>query len=95
MLLSDSIPKVGVEIRFTQAARPHRIGRASVRWVLAHTRPTEVTTNHGSPAWRWSGPEERGRKLEVIAVEVHGTRDLGPVLLVIHAMPTDFTKESP
>jgi hypothetical protein len=84
-----------MEIRFTQAARRHRIGRASVRWMLANTTPTEGTTNHGSPAWRWVGPDERGRELEVIAVEVQGDRDPESVLLVIHVMPTDLKKESP
>lgn len=84
-----------MEIRFTQAARRHRIGRGSVRWMLAHTAPTEVLTNHGSPAWLWVGPDERGRELEVIAVEIQGTQDPEPVLLVIHAAPTNFTKESP
>jgi hypothetical protein len=84
-----------MEIRFTQAARRHRIGRASVRWMLANTMPTGVMTNHGSPAWRWVGADERGRELEVIAVEVQGDRDPEPVLLVIHVMPTDLKKESP
>jgi hypothetical protein len=84
-----------MKIRFTQAARRHRIGRATVRWMLANTTPTGVTTNHGSPAWRWVGPDERGRELEVIAVEAQGDGDPEPVLLVIHVMPTDFTKESP
>lgn len=83
-----------MELRFTQAARRHRIGRASVRWMLAHTVPTETTTKGGSPAWRWVGPDERDRHLDVIAVEVQGDRDPEPVLLVIHVMPTHFNKES-
>ncbi|KPN47867.1 hypothetical protein AN933_23765 [Mycobacterium intracellulare subsp. chimaera] len=63
--------------------------------MLAHTAPIVVTTNHGSPGWRWVGPDERGRELEVIAVEVQGDRDPEPVLLVIHVMPANFRKESP
>jgi hypothetical protein len=84
-----------MEIRFTQAARRHRIGRASVRWLLAHTTPTTATTAQGSPAWQWVGVDERGRQLEVIAVEVQGDQNPEPVLLVIHVMPTHFRKESP
>lgn len=41
------------------------------------------------------GVDERGRQLEIIAVEVQGDRDPEPVLLVIHVMPTHFHKESP
>ncbi len=84
-----------VELRFTQAARRHRVGRASVRWMLARTSPAATTTKDGSQAWLWVGPDERGRELEVIAVEVQGSQDLDPVLLVIHVMPTQFTKEEP
>jgi hypothetical protein len=74
-------------IRFTQAARRHRIGGASVLWVMASTTPTAITTNGGGVAWRWIGPDERGRELDVIAVEVQGAKDATPILLVIHVMP--------
>lgn len=76
-----------MEIRFTQAARRHRIGRASVRWAMAAHEPTTITTKNGEVAWRWIGPDERGRVLDVIAVEAQGEQDHEPVLLVIHAMP--------
>ena len=82
-----------MDIKFTQAARRHRIGRASVRWVMAQHNPTETTTNDGGEAWRWVGPDERGRELEVIAVEVQGEQDAEPVLLVIHVMPSYRRKE--
>ena len=82
-----------MEIRFTQAARRHRIGKASARFVLAHVLPTGVTTAHGSPAWRWVGIDERGRELEIVAVEVLGDQDPEPVLLVLHVMPTHYRKE--
>ncbi len=61
-----------LEIRFTTAARRHRVGRASVRFVMARTSPTGVATSHGSPGWLWLGPDERGRQLEIVAVEVQG-----------------------
>ncbi|MGH9060895.1 MAG: hypothetical protein ACRDZY_15500 [Acidimicrobiales bacterium] len=84
-----------MEVRFAQAARRHRIGRASVRWMLAHSAPTGITTRQGTPGWRWVGPDERDRQLEVVAVEVQSDRDPEPVLLVIHVMPTHFHRESP
>ena len=74
------------EIRFTQSARRHRIGRASARHVLAMTDPTPVTTSSGAQAWLYVGPDERGRELEVIALEVADAAQ--PYLLVIHVMPT-------
>ena len=85
-----------MEVRFAQAARRHRIGRASVRWVLAHTTPTGITTTHrGTAAWQWIGADERGRTLEVVAVEVQGEQDREPVLLVIHVMPIYRRKDQP
>jgi hypothetical protein len=84
---------VKVEIRFTQSARRHRIGRSSVRFVMSNASPTGTTTSRGVSGWRWAGDDERGRQLEVIAVEVQGDQDAEPVLLVIHVMPTHYPKE--
>jgi hypothetical protein len=83
-----------MEIRFTQAARRHRIGRASVRWVMATNTPVSTTTKSGDVAWRWIGPDGRGRELDVIAVEVQGAEDAMPILLVIHVMP-NYEKGTP
>jgi len=91
LVVSDRM--AAVEIRFTQAARRHRIGKASVRFVLAHVSTTGVTTSQGSPAWRWVGVDERDRELEIVAVEVQGDQDPEPVLLVLHVMPTHYRKE--
>jgi hypothetical protein len=76
------------EIRFTQSARRHRIGRTSARHVLATTDPTPVTTSSGAHAWLYIGPDERGRELEIIALEVVDAAQ--PYLLVIHVMPTQL-----
>jgi hypothetical protein len=76
------------EIRFTQSARRHRIGRASARHVVATTEPTPVTTSSGANAWLYIGPDERGRELEIIALEVQPADAAQPYLLVIHVMPT-------
>jgi hypothetical protein len=56
--------------------------------VLATTDPTPVTTSSGAQAWLYVGPDERGRELEVIALEVAGAAQ--PYLLVIHVMPTQL-----
>ena len=72
-------------IRFTQASRKHRLGRAHVRFVMARVVPTEIVTNQGEQGWLYVGPDERGVELEVIAVEMEGGD-----LLVIHAMPVAY-----
>ena len=77
-------------IRFTQSARRHRIGRASARHVLATTDPTPVSTSSGANAWPYIGPDERGRELEIIALEVQPADAAQPYLLVIHVMPTQL-----
>ena len=78
------------EVRFTQSARRHRIGRTSARHVLATTDPTPVTTCSGAKAWLYIGPDERGRELEIIALEVQPADAAQPYLLVIHVMPTQL-----
>jgi len=45
-----------VEVRFTKAARKHRVGRAAARHEMAHTTPTATLTTHGARAWLWSAP---------------------------------------
>ena len=79
-----------LEIRFTQSARRHRIGRASARHVLATAEPTAVTTTSGADAWLYVRPDERGRELEIIALEVHPADGGQSYLLVIHVMPTQL-----
>ena len=84
-----------LEIRFTQSARKHRIGRTSARHVLADTRPTPVTATSGADAWLYVGLDERGRELEIIAVEVQPADDGQHYLLVIHVMPTQLRGDDP
>ena len=86
--MSDNNDQAG--IRFTQSARRHRIGRASARHVLATTDPTQVTTSSGANAWLYIGPDERGRELEIIALDVQPADAGQPYLLVIHVMPTQL-----
>ena len=52
-------------------------------------------TAQGSPAWIYTGRDERGRELEVIAVEIEQSEGRDPFLLVIHIMPaTSLRKEN-
>jgi hypothetical protein len=82
-----------VEIEFTRSSRRHRIGRASARFVIATAKPVDGGTLRGCPSWWFIGPDERGRELEILAVQTQGDNDPEPVLLVIHVMPTNFGKE--
>jgi len=58
--------------------------------MLATTYPTPVSTSSGANAWLYIGPDERGRELEIIALEVQPTDAAQPYLLVIHDMPTQL-----
>jgi hypothetical protein len=89
VVLLDNINRV--EIRFTQAARKHRIGRASARHVMATSTPTAMMTGQGNAAWLYIGLDESDRELEVIAVEIWPDQD-PPYLLVIHVMPTSLRR---
>jgi hypothetical protein len=74
-------------VRFTRAARRHRIGRASALHVMTRLAPSRTTTVGGASAWLWVGEDERGRELEIIGVTVQPA-DEESFLLVIHVMPT-------
>lgn len=69
-------------IRFTKAARKHRLGRARVVAVMSHAAMYPVRTNQGNAACLYVGQDPRGFTVEVIAVAL----DNGD-LLVIHASP--------
>ncbi len=79
-----------VEVRFTQAARKGRVGRASARYVMRQVMPTAITTDQGNAGWRYVGSDERERELEIVAVEIDGDGDLEPFLLASHVMPTQL-----
>ncbi len=85
--MSDNIE--GAVVRWTQSARRHRIGKASARHVMRGVEPTRTTTLGGAGAWQWLGVDERGRELEIVAVDVEPP-DGDPYLLVIHVMPTEL-----
>lgn len=85
--MSDNLR--GRSVRWTRGARKHRIGRASAWHVIGNVRPTRTTTIGGADAWLWIGADERGRELEIIAVDLTPAEG-EPYLLVIHVMPTQL-----
>lgn len=92
MIVSDSMDDVPV--RWTQAARRHHIGKNSARRVMRSVEPMRTTTLGGADAWLWVDTDERGRELEIIAVEVAPPDD-EPYLLVIHVMPSQLRGPTP
>ena len=72
-------------IRFTRGSRKHRIGRKSAYYVIA-TIPANISTDTetGDTTLSWIGTDERGRELEIVAIEKPDC------FLVIHVMPTHF-----
>ncbi|MHB8318303.1 MAG: hypothetical protein ACYDEP_03585 [Acidimicrobiales bacterium] len=86
-----------MELQFAQAARRPRAGTvlAGRRCVGCSPAPALLPRQRRTAARRGCGVglDDRGRELEVIAVEVQGPQDLDPVLLVIHVIPTHFKKE--
>jgi hypothetical protein len=81
-----------VEIRFTQAARRHRIGRAHALHVMSTYVPEAVVTTRGDAGSQWIGNDDRGIELHIIAVEQPDRKSGEAILLVTHVMPTALKK---
>lgn len=76
-----------MQIRFSQSARSHRIGKARALHVIEHTQPTEIPADDQMrERLIWVGPDDRGLVLEVVAIVEAG------YLLVIHVMPRQFRR---
>ena len=71
-------------IRFSQAARKHRIGKAHAFHVMV-TAPVieETDPKSGDLALIWTGPDSRGVELTIVAVEKEHC------FIVTHVQPTD------
>ncbi len=69
-------------IRFTQAARKHKIGKARVVHVIEHATVAFTVSADDDRADRtvWLGEDHEGRVLEVMTI------DIDDGLLVIHTM---------
>ncbi len=95
--LCDSVATAGcvahnraVQVRFTQSARRHRIGKARALHVINSTEPTVVSADDETrEKLVWVGPDDRGLDLEVVAIVEPD------YLLVIHAMPYQFRRRTP
>lgn len=76
------------QVRFTQSARKHRIGRARALYVLAHYLPMQVLDGKKTDqSFRWIGKDDRGVEIEIIAVATP------QYLLVIHVMPYRYRRK--
>jgi hypothetical protein len=77
-------------IRFTRRSRRHRIGKASACHVIATIPATvSIDPSTGAETLTWIGEDERGRELEIVAL------DRPDCLLVIHVMPTHYRRNKP
>jgi hypothetical protein len=72
------------------AQAPHGPGFGPPR--AGHRRSNRNYHAQGSPAWIYPGRGERGRELEVIAVEIEQAEGRDPFPLVIHVIPTSLRK---
>ena len=78
---------VHMQIRFTQSARKHRIGKAHAFHVMERHIPIRDRAEDGSgDRLVWIGEDDRGLELEIVAIE------LPEYLLVIHVMATDLRR---
>ena len=77
-----------MDIRFTQSARKHRIGKGRALYVIENSSPVFIS---GESLRRdkiiWVSQDDRGLELEIVAVAEND------YLVVIHVMPTIFRKE--
>lgn len=79
------------KVRFAQAARKHRIGKAHARAALENAGDPVVapaTDGQSDDRLIFIGTDDRGVELEVIAIQ------LPDYLFVIHVMPYDFRRKT-
>ena len=75
-------------LRFTRGSRKHRVGRKSAYYVIAMTAATITSDpDTGETTLSWVADDERGRELEIVAIEKLDC------YLIIHVMPTHFRRE--
>jgi hypothetical protein len=76
-----------MDIKFTQSARKHRIGKARAMYVIENFPFTLISGEADGKIQRvWVARDDRGLELEIVAVE------LEDYLLVTHVMPTEFRR---
>lgn len=74
-------------VRFTQAARKHRIGKGRALKVMARTEPMRGVRADGTAERSWYGPDNRGVMITVIAIIVPDRTTSEDILLILHVMP--------
>ena len=75
-------------VRFTRGSCKHRAGRKSAYYVISTTDATITTDpDTGATVLSWVADDERGRELEIVAIEKPDC------YLVIHVMPMHYRKE--
>jgi hypothetical protein len=75
-------------LRFTRGSRKHRVGKRSAYHVIAMTAATITSDpDTGETTLTWVADDERGRELEIVAIEKPDC------YLVIHVMPTHYRKK--
>ena len=75
-------------VRFTRGSRKHRVGRKSAYYVICTTDATITTDpDTGATVLSWVADDERGRELEIVAIEKPDC------YLVIHVMPMHYRKK--
>ncbi len=76
-----------MEIRYTQSARKHRIGKARVNYVMENNSHIVISSQDGGKVqWVWIAKDDRGLELEIVAVV------LELYVLVTHVMPTSLRR---
>ncbi|MGH3549438.1 MAG: hypothetical protein ACRDQU_15295 [Pseudonocardiaceae bacterium] len=76
-----------VQVRFTRAARRHRVGRAHALHVMNTSKPATSIRSQDEELRYWIGIDDRGVELEIAAV-------VRPdCLLVLHVMPTALRRK--
>jgi hypothetical protein len=78
----------GKPVLWFTSARRHRIGKASAFFVMTNVVAVETEASEClDRRLSWVGPDERGRELEIVAL------DLPDSIIVIHVFPTSLRRQ--
>ena len=76
-----------MHIKFTQAARKHRIGKARVTYVIENYEYQVLESGDEKKIqYVWVAEDDRGIELEIIGVVLES------YVLITHVMPTSFRR---
>lgn len=76
-----------MQIKFTQAARKHRIGKARVTYVVENYEYRVLESEEKDKIqYLWVAKDDRGLELEIIGVVFEN------YVLITHAMPSNFRR---